>query len=325
MIRREFITLLGGVAAAWPRVAHGQQATRPVIGLLMMGAPERTAHFVAAFRRGLADTGYVEGQNAAIEYRFAEGRPERLPELAADLVRRRVAVIAAAPRAELAIKAATASIPLVFITGGDPVRSGLVASMNQPGGNLTGVTILTNDLEAKRIGLLREIVPQAESMAVLLDSSHSERALLTERMQAAGRNVGVRINVISASHQDDFDTTFATILRARVDALIVASSVLFFNLRNRFVVLAAHHKIPAMYEAREYVEAGGLMSYSASSTEGWRQVGIYTGRILNGARPSDLPVMQPTKFELVVNLKTAKALDFTFPSAVLAIADEVIE
>jgi putative ABC transport system substrate-binding protein len=323
MKRRQFITLLGG-AVAWPLAARAQQPARPVVGLLLAGFPSRTAHFVAAFRQGLSESGYVEGQNVAIEYRFAEGQFERLPGLATELVQRRVEVIVAGPRAERVAKSVTGIIPIVFMSGLDPVRSGLVSSINRPGGNLTGATILSFDLESKRIGLLHELVPQVGTIAVLMEPNRPEAALQVQEAQKAARNIGVTIQVVSAGSEGEVEAAIIGV-RERAGALMVASSLYFVNMRVRLVELAARHKIPAMYEVRDFAEAGGLMSYSPSATEAWRQVGVYTGRILKGDKPSDLPVMQPTKFELVINLKTAKALGLTVPDKLLALADEVIE
>jgi putative ABC transport system substrate-binding protein len=321
--RREFITLIGG-AAVWPLAARGQQPKVPVIGYLKVTSADVFPHTTNAFRRGLAETGFVEGQNVAIEYRWADGRRDRLPALAADLVRRRVAVIAAGPNADQAAKAATASIPIVFMTGGDPVRTGLVSSLNRPGGNLTGVTMLADDLEAKRIGLLHDLVPQA-AIAVLVDSTIPPAAFQVQEVQAAGRRIGVPIRVVSIGSERDFDAAFATIAGEQAGALLVAASTNFNTIRDRLTALAARHRIPAMYEIREFAEVGGLMSYAPSVTEAYRQVGIYTGRILKGEKPADLPVMLPTRFELVINLKAAKALGLEVPANLLTLADEVIE
>ena len=323
MKRRELIALIGGVAAAWPLAARAQRAEKPVIGLLLHGVPSRIAHFVIAFRQGLGETGYTEGQNVAIEYRFAEGQPERLPMLAAELVRLSVRVIAAGPTAERSAQAATASIPIVFMTAADPVRRGLVASINRPGGNLTGATIISSALEAKRIGILRALVPRAENIAVLVNPAEASASELVEEAKGIERSIGVPIKIVPAAGEGDFDAAFATV--ARAGALIVAGSLVYLNRRDRLVALAAHHKLPTIYFAREFPEAGGLMSYSASAIDAWRQVGVYTGRILKGEKPADLPVTQPTKFELVINLKSAKALGLEVPPTLLALADEVIE
>jgi ABC-type uncharacterized transport system substrate-binding protein len=325
--RRDFITLLGSMAVAWPLAAWAQRAAMPVVGFLSNRSAVSSGNLVTAFRRGLAETGYVEGQNVTIEYRHSEGQRERLPALAADLIQRRVAVIAAGPSADLAAKAATATIPIVFMTGGDPVRMGLVASLNRPGGNLTGVTMFAFDLEAKRIGLLHELIPRAATIAALVDANMPapEAAFQQEELRAAGRSIGRPLLVVSAGSERDFDAAFATFVQERAGALMVAASSYFNNFRGQLVKLAARHRIPAMYEIREFAEAGGLMSYAPSLTDNYRQVGIYVGRILNGEKPADLPIMLPTKFELVINLQTAKALGIEVPDKLLALADEVIE
>jgi putative ABC transport system substrate-binding protein len=326
MRRREFITLVGG-AAARPLAARAQQSAMPLVGFLSNRSADSSGNLVTAFRRGLAETGYVEGQHVTIEYRHSEGQRERLPALAADLIWRRVAVIAAGPGADLAAKAATATIPIVFMTGGDPVRMGLVASLNRPGGNLTGVTMFAFDLEAKRIGLLHELIPQAALIAALVDANMPgpEAAFQQQELRAAGRSIGVPLLVVSAGSERDFDAAYATIMQQRAGALMVAASSYFNNFRGQLVELAARHRIPAMYEIREFPEAGGLMSYAPRLTDNYRQVGIYVGRILNGEKPADLPVMLPTKFELVINANTARMLGLTVPPSLLALADEVIE
>jgi putative ABC transport system substrate-binding protein len=323
MRRREFIALLGG-AAAWPLVARAQQAM-PVVGFLSNASPDRSPHFANSFRQGLAETGYVEGRNVRIEYRYAEGQRERLPTLAADLVRSEVAVIAAGPGADQAAKAATGIIPIVFMSGDDPVKMGLVASLNRPGGNLTGVTMFAEELEAKRLGLLHDLVPQATTIVVLVDSNRPGAASLVQGVQAAGRRIGLEIQVAYVAGDQEFDGAFATIVREHAGALIVASSSYFNIFRDRLVKLAASHRIPAMYEIREFAEAGGLMSYAPNVSDNYRKVGIYVGRILKGERPAELPVQTPVKYEFVINLKTARALGLDIPPGVLAIADEVIE
>ena len=325
MRRREFFGVLGGAAAAWPVAARAQQPAMPVVGFLFFRPPEKSAHILAAFREGLREGGYVEGKNVAIEYRFAGGQLERLPLLAADLVQRQVAVIAAGPRAGEVAKSATAVIPIIFMTGADPVRTGLVANLNRPGGNLTGVTMLATELETKRVSLLKDLVPKAATIAVLVDSNNSSVAFQVEEIQAAARSVGVPVQVVSASSERDFDAAFETIMQWRADALIVAASSYFNDYGDRLATLAARHKIPAIYELREFVEAGGLMSYAPSLVAAFRQVGNYTARILKGDKPADLPVMLPTKFEFVINLRTAKALGLSIPPGLLALADEVIE
>ena len=324
--RREFIFTLGGAAAAWPLAARAQQPAMPVIGFLVVRSRATSTHLDMAFRQGLRDVGYVEGHNVVIEARYAEGQRARLPELAADLVQRRVAVIAAGPGgADLAAKAATTTIPIVFMSGQDPIKMGLVASLNRPGGNITGATMLAPDLEAKRIGLLRELVPGAAAIAVLVDAKLPAAALIAQEVQAAGRSIGVAIKIVSSDSERDFDAAFAEIVRGKASALLVASSSYFNDFRDRLATLAADHRIPAMFEIREFVEAGGLMSYAPKVTDAYHQVGIYVGRILKGDKPAELPVVLPSRFELVINLKTAKALGLDVPPTLLARADEVIE
>jgi putative ABC transport system substrate-binding protein len=328
MTRREFITLLGG-AAAWPLAARAQQGEQVKrIGVLMANAKADPLVQVRIqeFRQGLREFGLVEGQNVAIEYRFAEARYERLPALAADLVQRRVAVIVTGPRAQDAAKAATATIPIVFVMGADPVRTGLVASLNRPGGNLTGISLLSVDMLAKRFGLLHDVVPQADVVGVLLDSTYStSETFQLEEMQAAANSVGRTIRVASAGSESEIDTAFALLAREPVGAITLAASSFFVSLRGRIVELAARHRIPAIYELREFAEAGGLMSYGSIIADAYRQAGTYTGRILKGENPADLPVMLPTRFEFVINLKTVRALGLTVPPGILAIADAVIE
>jgi ABC-type uncharacterized transport system substrate-binding protein len=323
--RREFITLLGGVAAVWPLAARAQQPAVPVVGFLTAGSAAAWAPLVAAFRQGLQETGFVEGRNIAIEYRFAEDQYDRLPELAADLIQRRVAVIAASPRAQDAAKALTTTIPIVFMSGNDPVRQGLVASLNRPGGNLTGVTILAQDLTAKRFGLLRDLVPQTKAIGVIWDSTNPTPGFAVQEAQAAGRSIGVQTLVLSAGTENEIEAVFAAFAREGVGAVFVNNSFFFFSLRDRLAALAARYRMALSGELRAFVEVGGLMSYGPSLADAFRQVGRYSGRILKGEKPGDLPVMQPTKFELVINLKTAKTIGLTVPPGVLAVADEVIE
>ena len=323
--RREFITLLGGAAAAWPLAAGAQQLSMPVVGYLRFTAADVFPHTTHAFRRGLAEAGFIEGRNVMIEYRWADQQPDRLPALVADLIQHPVAVVAVGPGADVAAKAATATVPIVFMSGGDPVRRGLVANLNRPGGNLTGVTMFADDLEAKRIGLLRELAPRATTIAVLVDSTIVAAPFQTQEVTAAGRNIGVPIRVVSIGIERDFEAAFAAIAREQIDVLLVAASSNFNAARDRLTALAARHRIAAMYEIREFVEVGGLMSYAPSVTEAYRQLGVYTGRILKGEKPGDLPVMLPTKFEFVINLKTAKALGLEVPPSLLALANEVIE
>jgi putative tryptophan/tyrosine transport system substrate-binding protein len=323
MKRREFIGGLGS-AAGWPLVARAQQPAMPVIGWLYHGT--RDESFLSAFRRGLGELGFVEGKNVAIEYRWTNNQPDRLPALAADLVRRRVSVIAAAPNpiGIAPAKTATAVIPIVFLSGPDPVTPGLVASLNRPGGNLTGVTLLTSDTTTKRLGLLHALVPKVASIAMLLQKTSTQSQELKEG-QSAGHEVGLHIVDVWANNESELEAAFATAVREGAGALLVASRILFIDHRHQLVQLAAKHNMPAMYTTREYVEVGGLMSYSPSLTDAFRQVGAYTGRILKGEKPGDLPVVQPTKFEFVINLKTAKALGLNLPPTLLALADEVIE
>ena len=324
--RREFITLLGGAAAAWPVAAHGQQAAMPVVGLLLVRARETTPPLVAAFRQGLREAGFVEGQNVEIEYRYGEGQRERLPVLAADLVQRRVAVIATGPGgAERAAKSATATIPIVAVIGGDPLRMGLIASLSRPGGNFTGTTMFADVLEAKRLGLLHELVPQAGSIAVLFDANIPRDGLQEEAVLAAGRSIGVPIQIIRTGSERDFDDAFDTVARIGAGGLMVTGSAYFNDLSHRLTALAARHRIPAIYENREFADAGGLMTYAPSVFDAYRQIGVYAGRVLKGESPADLPVTQPTRFQFVINLKAAKLLGIEFPAKLLALADEVIE
>jgi putative ABC transport system substrate-binding protein len=323
--RREFITLLGGAAAAWPLAARAQQPATPVIGLLDAASAAERTDFMPAFRQGLAEAGYVEGQNVAIEYRWAEGRYDRLPELAADLVRRRVSVIAtpATTGAALVAKAATATIPIVFGVGGDPVQLGLVASLNRPGGNATGVNFFTIELMAKRTQLLRELVPGAKRVAVLLNPTDRSNESTVRDVEAAV--IGQQVLAFEAATGREIDAAFESLERKKVDALFVAGGAFYAARRVQLAVLAARYAVPATYSQREFVKAGGLMSYGTNLADTWRQVGLYTARILKGAKPTELPVVQSSKFELVINLNTARALRFEVPPSLLARADEVIE
>ena len=325
MKRREFITLLGG-AAAWPFAARAQQPRMPVVGVLDGGSAEK--RFGASFLQGLAEAGYVEGQNVALEYRWAEGRYDRLPELAADLVRRQVSVIAVltSTPASLAAKATTTTIPIVFSVGDDPVRLGLVATLARPGGNATGVNFFIAELAAKRLGLLHELAPGATRVAVLVNPTDAIRTESNVRdIEGAARALGLQIHVFNASTVGDIDATFAAIVRERFDVLFVVPDGYFNNRRVQLATLAARHSIPAAYAQRDYAEVGGLMSYGTNLADARRQVGIYTGRVLKGEKPADLPVLQPTRFELVINVTTAKAIGLEVPLSLLARADEVIE
>jgi len=322
--RREFITLLGGAAAAWPIAARAQQPAMPVVGFLRGGTVDDVPHRVAVFRQGLKEAGFIEGQNVAIELRSAD-LYDRLPALVADLIRRRVAVIVANYPAALAAKAATTTVPIVFATGVDPVRDGLVASLNRPGGNVTGVSFISADLGAQQLGILRELRPGAARIAVLVDPQWPTTERFLSELRAAALAVGQQLIVLYVSSDHEIETTFTTLVQRGAVALLAGSGVFVYSHRERLIELAARHRIPAIYAWREAVAAGGLMSYASSIYDAYRQAGIYAGRILKGEKPGDLPVMLPTKFELVVNVKTAKALGLEIPDKLLALADEVIE
>jgi putative ABC transport system substrate-binding protein len=326
MRRREFITLLGGAAVAWPVIVRAQPPGVPVIGFLNQEASELTANNVTGFRKGLSETGFVENQNVTIEYRWGEGRYEQLPQLAAELVNRKVAVIASAffP-ATLAAKAATSTIPIVFITGVDPVAAGLVASLARPGGNLTGLSNFNTRLIAKRFELLHEIVPRANTIAVLVNPKSPATQTIEAEARAAAQLLGLRVDVLVASTEDGIDAAFGTAIQRGVGALLVGGDAYFNSRRAQFIALAARHGLPANFDRKEIAIDGGLMSYGMNNFDMYRQVGIYTGQILKGAKPADLSVQQPTKVELVVNLKTAKSLGLELPTSVLLSADEVIE
>jgi putative ABC transport system substrate-binding protein len=325
MRRREFITLLGGAAATWPLTARAQQPM-PVVGYLGSTDADKTAHILAAFRQGLNETGHVEGKNIAIEYRFAEGQYQRLPILAADLVHRHVAVlVAGGGPAARAAKAATTSIPIVFNVGVDPIASELVASIGRPGGNATGTSVVARELNAKKLELLRELVPAGTIIGVLLNPSNPNHEILSQEILAAATRLGQRILVLHVRTEDDFDMTFVNLREQHAHGLVVTDDPLFSNPRTPLIALAARHNIPTIYPWREQVEAGGLISHGPSITQAFRQVGIYTGQILKGAKPADLPVFEPTRFETVLNLKTAKALGLDLPTTTLLRADEVIE
>ena len=327
MKRRDFITLLGG-AATWTLAARAQQLALPVVALVNGGSADSNAPYVAAFRKGLNETGAVEGQNVTVEYHWLEGRYDLVPALVADLIRRRVAVIAtpASTQAALAVKAATATIPIVFGIGQDPVQLGLVASLAQPGGNATGVNAFVNEVVAKRLGLLHDLVPKAVRVAVLVNSALVSTTGSTLReVQEAARAIRLQIQILNASSIGEIDAVFATLARERPDALFVATDGFFSSRRGQFATLTPVNKIPVAYADSDTVKAGGLMSYGTDNADMWRQVGVYAGGILKGAKPTDLPVLQSTKFEFVINLQTARALGIEVPPGLLAIADEVIE
>jgi putative ABC transport system substrate-binding protein len=326
MRRREFLSVIGG-AAAWPLAARAQQPAMPVVGFLHSASPESNADLVAAFRQGLSESGYVEGRNVAIEYRWAENHYDRLPGLTADLIAKRVALILAAGGTvtPLAAKAATTTVPIVFVIGADPVSADLVASLNRPAANITGVSLITHLVITKRVELLRELLPAADIIGLLVNSNNPNAEIRARDVQGAARALGRRIHVLYASDEREIDAAFAKLVEQRIGALLVQSDPFFRTQRDQFVALAARHAVPTIYEQREYAAAGGLMSYGASQADGYRQAGAYAGRILKGEKPIDLPVMQPTKFEFVLNLKTAKALGLDVPATLLATADEVIE
>jgi putative tryptophan/tyrosine transport system substrate-binding protein len=326
MRRREFITLLGGTAV-WSLAARAQQPAMPVIGFLNTQSPGSIPHWTAAFHQGLKETGFVEDQNVAVEYRWAQGQYVRLPELAADLVRRQVAVVAATggePSPQVA-KAATQTIPIVFTANGDPLRDGLVASLNRPGGNATGITIFGGAAVAKRLQLMHDLMPNAATIAYLMNPNNPNAEIEMSAAQVAARALGQEMRVLSASNEGEFDAAFAAVVQQRASALVVASDALFFWQRDQLVSLAARHGMPAIYYLREFAHAGGLMAYGNSLPDAYRLAGVYVGRILKGEKPADLPVIQSTKFEFVINLKTANALGLTIPNSMQLLADEVIE
>jgi putative tryptophan/tyrosine transport system substrate-binding protein len=327
MQRREFITLIGGAAVTWPLAAGAQQPAMPVVGFLGAGSRESDAYRAAAVRKGLIETGFVEGRNVAFEYRWAEDQYERLPALAADLVRREVAVFVAIGgiTSAIAAKSATATIPIVFEIGGDPIGMGLVASLNRPGGNITGVSFLTGTLVAKQFEILHETVPKTALIGFLVNPANPDADNETKSARAAAGSVGQKIAIVQARKDSELETAFATLVQQRAGALVICADPFFNNQRDKLVELAARQKMPAIHSLREYAAAGGLMSYGTSITEAHRLVGLYAGRILKGEKPADLPVQQSTKVELVINLKTAKALGLTVPPQIVARADEVIE
>jgi putative tryptophan/tyrosine transport system substrate-binding protein len=325
MKRREFITLLGGAVAAWPLAAHAQQPAMPVIGFLNIGTRDGFQPFVAGFHQGLKEVGFVEGQNVAIEYRWAEGQNDRLPAMAADLARRRVAVIVANGAAVFPAKAATPTIPIVFLTPGDPVGLGIVTSVNRPGGNVTGVSFFNTTLGSKRLELLREMVPKAATVAFLVNPNGPTTEVDLHSTQAAGRTLGLQVRVLRASTNGEIDQAFAALAQQQPDALIVNPDAYFTGRRQQIVDHVARLSVPSAHSPRDWAVSGALMSYGTNTTDSWRHAGVYAGRILKGEKPADLPVMQPTRFELVLNLKTAKTLSLEVPAKLLALADEVIE
>ena len=327
MKRRELITLLGGAATAWPLAARAQQATMPVVGFVSGRSLASDSDLVAVFLRALNEAGYVNGQNVAIEFRWADGQLDRLPELLADLVERKVAVIfgGASDTAAGALRVAAATVPVVFATGSDPVAAGLVASLNRPGGNLTGVTVITNALWPKRLELVRELISQTPLIAFLVNWSNANHIPAMRELSAAARRLGQEVMALNANTETDFEAAFATVTERRASALVVSDDALFMNRRATLAALAARHAIPAIYGRREFAASGGLMSYGASTLDQYYQSGVYVGRILKGTKAADLPFLQPTKFELAINLKTAKALALEVPPTLLARADEVIE
>jgi putative tryptophan/tyrosine transport system substrate-binding protein len=327
MRRRVFMTLLGSTAAAWPLGARAQQLAIPVIGFLNSASPQPFANYVAGFRAGLKKTGYIDGQNVAIKFRWAEGHYDRLPGMAADLVRRKVAVLVSTggQQSVVAAKAATSTIPIVFTLGGDPVQLGVVTSLSRPGGNITGVYLLTAAMASKRLGLLRALVPGVQLIAVLLNPNRPDHADQTREVQEAAATARQQIRILLASDESAIDAAFATALQLRAGAMLVGADPFFNSQRDKIIALAARHSIPAIYEQREYALAGGLISYGTSFSDAYRQVGVYAGRILKGEKPRDLPVVESTKFELVINLKTAKTLGIEVPPNLSAEADEIIE
>ena len=325
MRRREFVGLVGGAAVAWPLSARAQQPTMPVIGFLDPTSPNTFADRQRGFRQGLKDAGYVEGENVAVVYRFAENQMDQLPELAAELVRRQVTVIATLANGALAAKAATATTPIVFVLAEDPVRLGLVASLARPGGNLTGINFLSGELLAKRLELVRELIPAATRVVVLVNPNGPNSETTLRDVQSAARTIGLEIQVLNASTSREISLAFATFVHKRPDALFVDIDPFFTSRRVQLVHLATRHAVPTTYPGRQFVDVGGLMSYGSNLTDAWRQLGVYTGRILKGAKPADLPVVQASKFELVINAETARILGLEIPSSLLARADEVIE
>jgi putative ABC transport system substrate-binding protein len=325
MKRREFITVLGGTVAAWPRAARAQQPNMPVVGFLNGGSPDGYATYVTGFRRGLNETGYVEGKNVTVDYQWARGQYERLQLMAADLVRRKVAVIAGNTPAAPVAKAATAEIPIVFVSTGDPVMVNLVTSFSRPGGNVTGVGLLGLELEGKRLGLLQQFLPGPRPIGVLVNPANPAADLQLRELQKTAGEIKRQIDIVRAGTALDIETAFANAAQQGTGALLVVQDPFYNSQREQLVGLAARHKLPVMYPLREFVEIGGLVSYGHDLVDGYRQMGVYVGRILQGAKPADLPVVQPTTFEFIINLKTAKALGLTIPQSLIATADKVIE
>jgi putative ABC transport system substrate-binding protein len=327
MQRRKFITLLGCTVATWPLAARAQQPAMPVIGFMSGRSPEDSKHLVAAFRQGLSEAGFVEGQNIVIEYRWGLGQYDRMPALAADLVERRVAVLVGVGGdiSALAAKQATSTIPIVFGTGSDPIKAGMVESLARPGGNATGYSLLTNQMEPKRLNMLHDLVPGAAVIGVLLNPNFPPAARQLQDLEEAARTIDQRLFVSKASNDVELNAAFTSLIQQRVGALLVAADPYFDTRRDQIIAFANQNRLPAIYQFREYAVAGGLISYGPSITDLYRQAGIYAGRILKGARPADLPVVQPTKFDFVINLKTAKAIGFTVPQGLVNAADEVIE
>jgi putative ABC transport system substrate-binding protein len=325
MRRRDFITLVGGAAVAWPLPARAQQPAMPVIGFLHIASSGTYVHVVAAFRRGLMENDLVEGRNIAVEYRWGEGQLDRMPSLLADLLDHQPSVIVASLQGAQAAKSAGVTIPVVFSSSDDPVKQGFVETLNRPGGNMTGAYLFTAELEGKRLGVLHDLVPKARIIAVLIDANHPVADVQLGEVQSAAAHLGVQLVILRANSDHDFEAAFPTLIEQKPEALLVCASPFFNNTRDQLVALAARHNIPAAFELREYATAGGLLSYGNSITDVYRQLGVYVGRILKGAKPADLPVIRPTKFELVINLKTAKALGLTVPPNLLIAADEVIE
>ena len=325
MRRREFIALVGGAACAWPLAARAQQPAMPVIGFLNGQSADTYEYLVAAFQNGLTENGFVENQNVTIEYRWADGHVERLPELAADLVRRQPAVLVAAGGANAAAIAATKTIPIIATFGSDPIKLGYVVSLNKPGANVTGMMILSSDLEAKRLELLHEMVPRGAPLGYLLDPKFDAADAQRQSVEAAGRAFGRQVRIVEASSDADLEKAFSTLAETKVAGLAVASNPLFNNLRDHVLALTTRSKLPAVYELRQFVAAGGLMSYGTSVPDVYRQIGVYAGRVLKGEKPEDLPVLEPTKFDMAINLRTAKALGIDMPTSILLRANEVIE